>query len=210
MPPATSNPTEPLTADAAVRQALAIADAEGLGALSMRRLAAELGSAPMSLYRHVAGKDELLHLMADHVLAGVPLLAPDEPWPDALMRFFTAMYELLLEHPAVAHIMLERPVRGPNLTERGEALLVVLTEGGVPDPVAAQAIETLTWFTLGGALYAVARGGPDGPRRDRFGDVRPEERPVLHRVREHFAGAAMRDRFHQGLRDLVRGFEHEA
>ncbi|WP_241564336.1 TetR/AcrR family transcriptional regulator C-terminal domain-containing protein [Nonomuraea polychroma] len=69
-------PPEDLTRQRVVRAAIKIADAEGLAAVSMRRIAAELGASAMSLYRHVDGKDELIHLMADAVYGDDPPPAP--------------------------------------------------------------------------------------------------------------------------------------
>jgi AcrR family transcriptional regulator len=69
-------PPEDLTRQRVVRAAIKIADAEGLAAVSMRRIAAELGASAMSLYRHVDGKDELIHLMTDAVYGDDPPPAP--------------------------------------------------------------------------------------------------------------------------------------
>lgn len=197
-----------LSVGAVVATALRIADDEGLGALTMRRVAGDLGSAPMSLYRHVAHKEALLDLMADHVLAGLPELSRGEPWGEGVVRFMTAMYELLLEHPAVAHLMLLQPVRGEQLQHRGESVLECLSAGGLDDAVAVEILATTVWYTLGGALYAIARGGADAQTEtaSRFEDVRREEFPTLHRVRRHFAADASRDHFRNGLQHLVRGY----
>lgn len=210
MQPPTQHITTSLSADAVIATALRIADAEGLGALTMRRVAADLNSAPMSLYRHVEHKEALLDLMADHVLAALPELSPDERWDEGVLRFMTAMYELLLEHPAVAHLMLLQPVRGEQLQHRGESVLDCLTAGGVDDALAVEILASLIWYTLGGALYAIARGGADAPTEtaSRFEDVRREEFPTLHRVRRHFAADASRDHFENGLRHLIRGYEN--
>src|SRR3954468_6449687 len=73
-----------LGVEAIVAAGVAVADAEGIAALSMRRVAAELGAAPMSLYRHVADKDELLLQMMDAAISEVALPDPPPGWRDGL------------------------------------------------------------------------------------------------------------------------------
>jgi DNA-binding transcriptional regulator YhcF (GntR family) len=102
--------------DVVVRTAVEIADVEGLGGLSMRRLAGELGSATMSLYRHVADKEELLLLMMDRVFAANP---PPDPAPrgwraqvEAIARLQWAMYR---RHPWLAQaVSFTRPLPAPH------------------------------------------------------------------------------------------------
>src|SRR6266849_10257810 len=87
--------------DAAVR----VADAEGLGAVSMGRVAAELGAAPMSLYRHVSAKEELLRLMVDAAWGDSPgQPAPGEGWRAGLARWAWAMHAAARRHPWVVRI----------------------------------------------------------------------------------------------------------
>src|SRR5580704_13936142 len=87
--------------DAGVR----VADTEGLDAVLMARVAAELKAAPMSLYRHVASKEELIKLMLDAAWGDSPgpLLA-DEGWRDGLSRWAWAMRAALRRHPWAAHL----------------------------------------------------------------------------------------------------------
>ncbi|MGN9846015.1 GntR family transcriptional regulator [Nonomuraea sp. H19] len=109
-------PAQDLTRQRIVRSAITIADGEGLAAVSMRRIAAELGASAMSLYRHVDGKDELVHLMADAVYG-------DDPPPERLPRGWRAQLELALRqqwrihrrHPWLAQdASLTRPEFVPN------------------------------------------------------------------------------------------------
>ncbi|MET9659941.1 TetR/AcrR family transcriptional regulator [Streptomyces sp. NPDC006510] len=92
--------TPHLTAGRITRAGIAIADAEGLEALSMRRVATELGASTMALYRHVASKDELVALMVEAALTGTPL--PDTPprdWRHGLERAAHRDWELYHRHP---------------------------------------------------------------------------------------------------------------
>ncbi|MFB6713147.1 TetR/AcrR family transcriptional regulator [Streptomyces sp. NPDC056358] len=89
-----------LTAGRIVRAGIAIADAEGLDALSMRRVATDLGASTMALYRHVASKDDLVALMVEAALTGAPL--PDTPprdWRHGLERAARRDWELYHRHP---------------------------------------------------------------------------------------------------------------
>lgn len=100
MPSAPSSERPVLTRDAIVAKAVAIADAEGLEAVSIRRLAAELPARPMSLYNHIADKDELVGLMLDRVvdehLIGAAL-SPD--WREAMRQIARAARETAERHP---------------------------------------------------------------------------------------------------------------
>src|SRR3954463_13259613 len=76
----TKGPKAGLSLERIVEAAVALAQADGIGAVSMARVAGELGSSPMSLYRYVAAKDELLALMVDAALGPVPQAAEDRDW----------------------------------------------------------------------------------------------------------------------------------
>ncbi|MFC7721540.1 TetR/AcrR family transcriptional regulator C-terminal domain-containing protein [Nonomuraea recticatena] len=83
--------------------AVAVADAEGLEAITMRRLATELGVAPMAPYRYVSGKDDLLELMVDHVYAGMRLPG-GLGWRESLHALAVGTRELMLEHRWLARL----------------------------------------------------------------------------------------------------------
>jgi AcrR family transcriptional regulator len=133
-----------ITLDAIVATAVEIADADGLGAVSMRRVASELGAGTMSLYRHVPGKAELLDLMLDHVddcpdddaLAGLEW----RPYLEACAR---AMYELHLAHPWLLQVDQSRPLLGPNALAGLEQFLRGMRDMGLSD---RERIMVLTVF----------------------------------------------------------------
>ncbi|MEU4448132.1 TetR/AcrR family transcriptional regulator C-terminal domain-containing protein [Actinosynnema sp. NPDC050801] len=122
-----------LTRERVVRAAIAIADAEGLGALSMRGVAARLGVAPMSPYRHVAGKDELVVLMADAAFGerGYPAQAPDG-WRARWELGARTLWSLYRRHPWLAQLSpITRPLPLPNLAVHAEWALAALTDHGL-------------------------------------------------------------------------------
>ena len=105
-------PKPGLSLERIVSAAVRVAGPEGLAAVSMSRVAAELGTGPMSLYRYVAGKDELLALMVDAAHGPPPAGPPDEDWRAGLTRWSWAIRAAYQRHPWVLQI----PIRGlPSL-----------------------------------------------------------------------------------------------
>src|SRR3954469_16003347 len=120
-----------LGAEAIVAAGVAVADAEGLAALSMRRVAAELGAAPMSLYRHVRDKDELLLAMMDTAIAEVWLPEPPAGWRAALELAGRALWAGFRRHPWLpAALSLTRPQLLPGALAYSEWVLGVLARAG--------------------------------------------------------------------------------
>jgi AcrR family transcriptional regulator len=109
--------------DAAVR----IADAEGLAAVTMRRVAAELGSSPMALYRHVGGKEDLPELMLDAVLGEVELIEPTGDWRADLRLLSARRRAVLLEHTWLSGVFGAHPPVGPHATDFIECELACLS-----------------------------------------------------------------------------------
>jgi AcrR family transcriptional regulator len=108
-------PDRELTRERIARAAIGIADAEGLAALSMRRIATELGVATMSLYRHVPGKDELVALMADIVLGDDEFPEPPPGWRARLEVVARTQWAIYRRHPWLAPTLsFTRPLLAPN------------------------------------------------------------------------------------------------
>ncbi|MGC9665533.1 TetR/AcrR family transcriptional regulator C-terminal domain-containing protein [Planosporangium sp. 12N6] len=122
-----------LSRDRIVRAAVAVADADGLAALSMRRVATDLGVATMSLYRHVPGKDELLLLMTDAVFAEEPLQArPPSDWRERLETAARLMWTVFRRHPWAAEVLsMTRPQLLPHLMTYAEWSLSALRGQGL-------------------------------------------------------------------------------
>lgn len=116
VPEPTRGPKPGLTLQRIVRAAIEVADAEGIAALSMRRLATALDAGAMSLYRYVPGKAELIDLMMDEV-SGEDLAAADADrgdWRSRLEAFARRMWLMYLRHPWMLQISQGRPMLGPN------------------------------------------------------------------------------------------------
>lgn len=112
-----------------VTKAVEIADAENLDAVSMRRIATDLGVGTMSLYRHVPGKSELLDLMIDHV-SGYAAREPDPTrgWREQVEDLGRGMYRLYLDHAWLLQIDQSRPLLGPNAMTGLEEFLTALQD----------------------------------------------------------------------------------
>ncbi|MFJ7326030.1 TetR/AcrR family transcriptional regulator [Streptomyces cyaneofuscatus] len=220
-------PKPGLTLDRIVTAAIAVADAEGLAAVSMRRLSTELGTGTMSLYRYVPGKAELLDLMLDRVL-GEPLSAePDDPaadhpvpedWRVAINARATAHLDNLRSHPWLLKINQARTVLGPSALRGLERSLAALRSMGLRDPELIGVIITVNSFveglarTQGDAAEAVAQTGLSD--EEFWESQRPYlERAMLSGAYPMMAGmsedtfSADFDHFAFGLERLIAGFE---
>lgn len=103
-----------LSVDDITRAAIEVADAEGLGAVSMARVAQQLGNSTMALYRHVENKESLLKLMADAALEDPPPLPEDGDWRAGLTVWTTSVLRALRKHPWYSRIPLHGPPAGPR------------------------------------------------------------------------------------------------
>jgi AcrR family transcriptional regulator len=130
----TPPPHEPeLTRDRIVRAAIAVADTEGLGALSMRRVATSIGVATMSLYRHVPGKEELTMLMVDTAAGDFPFPSTRPPgWRASIEFAARLLWTMFQRHPWAAELLsMTRPQVMPNLLDYTEWTLGPLHELGL-------------------------------------------------------------------------------
>jgi AcrR family transcriptional regulator len=151
LPTRRRSPGAPLGLDTIAAAGIRVADAEGLAALSMRRVAAELGAAPMSLYRHVRDKDELLLTMIDSAIAECPL--PDDrpsSWREGLEIAARALWSTFRRHPWLpAALSLTRPQLLPGALAYSEWVLGVLSAAGM---------DALTTFTTHLTVFTFVRG----------------------------------------------------
>ncbi|MEU8524489.1 MULTISPECIES: TetR/AcrR family transcriptional regulator [Streptomyces] len=148
-------PKPGLTLDRIVTTAIGLADAEGLDALSMRRVSAELGVGTMSLYRYVPGKTELLDLMLDKVRGeSFENGTGPEPahWREAVERLAREHLALYRAHPWLMKVNETRSVLGPNTLRGLELCLAGLTGPrgmGLSDPETISVIITVQSFVTG-------------------------------------------------------------
>ncbi len=133
--------------------AIRLMDTEGLSALSMRRVADQLGTGAASLYWHVGSKDGLLDLVFDEIVGELAIPDPDPPrWREQIKDVARAQRAISLRHPYVVQISIGRIPLGPNALRYSERTLAILRAGGLPPRLAVQGshllISTVNGFTL--------------------------------------------------------------
>ncbi|WP_307872819.1 TetR/AcrR family transcriptional regulator [Paractinoplanes ovalisporus] len=144
-----------LSVSRVVETGIALADAEGLEAVSMRRVAQELGVVPMTLYTYVPDKATLLELMLDRVyLAMTRVDRPDEPWRDRLAAIAEENRRLYAEHPWAADLPAGRPPLGPGLMAKYEHELTAFAGCGLDDVATDAALTFLLGFVQSSARTA--------------------------------------------------------
>lgn len=178
--------SQPLSLDAIVRTALDLLNGEGLGAVSMRRLAQQFGTGAASLYAHVRNKDELHALMLDLVLGEVFLPEPDPGrWQEQVKELVRDQLRVFGAHPGIAQVLMRTSARaGPNALAVTEAMLALLRSAGLPDRTVAFAVDLLALYPT---AVAVERSTGSGLADDEKGERAP-------RVRQYFASLPA-DRF---------------
>jgi AcrR family transcriptional regulator len=169
-----------------------LAAAEGLAAVSMGRVAGELGAAPMSLYRYVASKDELLALMVDAAVGPPPGSPPGEGWRAGLSRWTWSYYEALGRHPWVVRIPIGGPPTTPNGVAWMETGLASLAETGLDEGEKLSVIlllsghvrsEVTLMADVGAAAAASGELNVSGAWSRLIRNVTDAERfPALHRA----------------------------
>lgn len=145
-------PRPGLSVDAVVAAAVALADAEGLGALTMRRVARHLGVAAMTLYTYVPGKEELLELMLDAVYAAMPRTdTSGRPWRERAEAVAAENKALYAAHPWAATVSTSRPPLGPGLMAKYEHELAAFDGLGLDDVTIDAALTHLLNFVRSAA-----------------------------------------------------------
>jgi AcrR family transcriptional regulator len=142
----------PLSRQRVLDAAVALADRDGVGALSMRKLAQELGVEAMSLYHHVAGKDAILDGIVDVVFAEIELPSGEGGWKAAMRRRAVSAREALRRHPWATALMESRSTPGPANLRHHDAVLGVLRNAGFSVELAAHAYSLLDAYIYGFAL----------------------------------------------------------
>jgi len=197
-----------LDRDRIVRRALDIVDAEGTGALSLRRLADDLGVTPMSLYWHVADKAELLELVGRKALAEIELPPRAGDWKEDLRAIHRALLAAFLRHPNAGELMIGRARFGAGGLAAFERILEILLGAGFTPESAFDAYDSLYLFTLG--FMATSSRSPEFLQGQRDGWAYmltlPEDRfPALRAVTPVIGRRSTEARFELALEVVVEG-----
>ena len=144
-----------MSRDRVLRAAIDLADAGGIESLTMRRLAQELGVEAMTLYYHVANKDDILAGMVDLVVEEMELPPTDADWKANLRRIAMSSYEVLLRHPWAASLILSGPGISRARMRHMDAILGTLRGGGFSPEMTDHAYHALDSHIMGFALWVV-------------------------------------------------------
>jgi AcrR family transcriptional regulator len=207
----------PLTRQRVVAEALAVIAQDGVGALTMRALAARLGVVPGALYRHVRNKEQLHDLVLDGVLAEVDCdLDTALPWTQQIKTLAHRLREVLEGHPGVAGLLQLRDPLGPHSLAVAEAFLAPLQAAGFGKREAGLAfflvIDYTTGFAVGSPPISVneqrVRDAATRSQLHEFFRSLPADRfPALVTLGEHVWVDNRDERFTTGLDMLVDGLE---
>jgi AcrR family transcriptional regulator len=211
-----------LSKELIVTTAQEILAADGLKAVSMRRVAQALDTGPASLYAHVSNKDELDELVFDRVLAEVPLPEPDpERWIIQLKELLSGEFEAMLAYPGIAKVAWRTMVPvGPNVLQHGETILALLRAGGLSIKQAAYAADALSQYTKAFADEDNVRSSgeideADIARRgkqmwDYMNALPPGTFPNLLQIGKFFEPETARERFRFALDTFLDGLANLA
>lgn len=171
-----SRPAEPLSREQAITAAVALADANGITAVSMRKLAQSLGVEAMSLYHHVPNKDAILDGMVDAVFAEVDLPAPDLDWKSAMLRRADSLRSALLRHRWAVGLMDSRSSPGMATLRHHDAMIGCCRAAGFTVAGTAHALSLIDSYVYGFVLQEVSLPfGPDDDIGQMVDEIVPAE-----------------------------------
>jgi len=203
-------PRPRLSREAVVTAALRVLEADGGEALTMRRVADEIGVSASSLYGYVANKEELVQLVLDRIFEDIAV-PPTSSWQETLKELGRAMLAMYRRHPGVAALTLGRVAVTPSMLAMGERILAELRAAGLPDQVAAFAGD-LGGLYVGAIAYEQDVTPLAGQEKDFLAQFTawmkslPADRfPNTVALADTLVSGNAHDRFEWGLDVLVRG-----
>jgi len=213
-----SRPRKPLTKERVVAQAIAIADADGIEGLTMRKLGHALGVEAMSLYNHVANKGELVSAMVEAVVAQFDLPDDEPKWDAAIRRLAISAHDLLIQHQWACRLALlptgTQTLEGARFHYM-EWLLRRLREAGFSPELAYSAYHTLDSHIFGFTLWQIGHGEaartltpPDGEKLEEWvnsmlGAMRPRYPYLSEHAEMHVARGRDGDAEYEFGLDLI-------
>jgi AcrR family transcriptional regulator len=207
----------PVTRDRALTIAMRLADAEGLDSLTMRRLARELGVEAMSLYHHVANKDDILDGMADLVFGEIELPSHEVEWHTAMRQRAGSLRAALLRHPWALSILESRSSPGPATLRHHDAVLGRCRAAGFSVAMSAHAFSLIDSYVYGFVLQEITLPFQDHnvevKVEEIIGQLSPDQYPNLaeltveHVLQEGYSYGA---EFDFGLTLILNGLEAAA
>jgi AcrR family transcriptional regulator len=191
----------PLTPARIAAAALTLGDRDGPAAMSMRRIAADLGCDPMAIYRHFPNREALLDAVADLAITDVTDPGPSLPWDQRLRTILGAVRATALRHQGIAAHIAARPPLGANGLRLAAGIADSLTEAGLSPSAVVPTMQTLIAYVAAALAMSVNAGARD----ERW-----------HQVSQAMSGlpgvlpvVGSDDQFDYGLRLLLNGIRAE-
>lgn len=210
----TTAPRLPLNRNQVLAAAAEIADERGIGAVTMREVASRLGVEAMSLYNHVANKDDILDGMVDLVIEQVELPSDVIGWREAMRRRAVSAHEVFGRHPWVPQLLDSRETSGPSRMLYLDWVLGTLVTAGFPLEDAARAFSLLDSYIYGFGIQqfnmsADADASPEEMAEAILASIPVEKYPYLHRMASHAmqSGYDAEADFNFGLELILDGLE---
>ncbi len=208
----------PLTEERVLDGAVALADRIGIAALTIRRLATELGVKPMTIYNHLPSKRAIVDGMVERVFAEIDLPPEGLPWTMAIRMRCVSARSALNRHPWAAPLLESRTSPGPVNLRHHEAVLACLRSGGLSWPMTAHAYAILDSYVFGFAFEeAILPSSEDEEAAESTREIAatfdPEQYPTLTTfAAEHVLqpGYSFGDSFEFGLDLIISGLDRAA
>lgn len=190
----TSEPRDTLTRERVLCAGIELADERGIGALTMRELAARLGIEAASLYNHVNNKDDLLGAMTDRVVSEIDVPSDAADWKDAMRRRAISARDVFERHPWASAVIDSRQHSGPAQLSYADRVLGTLLAAGFSPRAAANAFLILDTYIHGFQRHQSSLALPDGVdtldvAEEILKDLTADAYPSLIRVAHDFATA---------------------
>ena len=206
-----ARPVRPaLSREYIIRTALELIDRDGLAALSMRKLGAELRTDPMAVYHHLPNKAALFDGVVEAMYTEIEFTPhPDRSWRDELGMFMRAMRAVLRRHPNALPVISTRPAYSPTMMRVGEVAMQRLTAAGFSTAEALDVTNCLGVFTIGHALAEVGEpvGGAHATPEDMRARLSATEHPNLIKIFAEGYEYQPDRQYESGLTALLDGFE---
>ncbi|HEX4063942.1 MAG TPA: TetR/AcrR family transcriptional regulator [Streptosporangiaceae bacterium] len=207
---------EPLSRDRIVAAAIEILDADGLDAVSTRRVAEALQTGSASLYAHIANRDELVELMYDRIAAEIEVPEPDPiRWQEQLRTYARDAQRVWAAHADITSASLSAIPTGPNRLRLAERVLAILIAAGLPGRTAGLAVDRLHlyidadayegWLHTARAKAGLSAEEYIGSIREYYRQLPADRFPLLAGLADTLMSGDSAERFEFGLGLLIDG-----
>lgn len=175
---------------------------EGVDGLTMRGLAEALGTKPMSLYRHVSSKEDIIDAVMELALEAGLEMAEQDGWREEVIAIFTDFWMRMTLEPGLGAIIVSRPIPSKNMAYTTNRIMKALAVGGFGD-LAGRAVDTLLLFTLGAIAYDLSRSttAREGMQQH------DADLPELLQHSESYGERDAKEYFSFGIEAVMRGLE---